>query len=282
MSAVEKIANHVESPLTRARKLSPSLSHAYNTYPLVEEFSHSILSIQLVNYFATLLAQLVLQVKSQALDKYVPFVFKYYTKVDEFVLSTILVGILEKYTPFIKSLKFADLSPHALFSTAKSQFASLYKAVETKSQPIITSTVNPILSPVNNTLESAIDSYLPKPTATITTTTTVTSTSEINKLVQLTQSAYERSIPALQTKLEEVKKYPGEFQTHVSQVYTSNYEKSDKSISKAIVGTSKDIAIEIKRLGTQKGVTPNNISQVVSQAAEGIQENFPQSVSTVG
>jgi hypothetical protein len=274
MSSIQKITNHVESPLTRARKLSPTFTHAYNSYPLVEELVQVVLSIQIVNYIATVISQGVLKLKEEVLDKYVSFVFSIYTTLDEYVLKTFVIGLFDKYVPIAKQVHLKDLSPFALYKTFKSYVVSFYKDVESKTKPAVVSTVNPILSPVNNSIEKAIDAYLPKPTEAVATTT---SSDEIDKLFKLTSTAIGRTIPIVEAKYQAVKKYPVELQSHVSKIYNSELDKSEKSIPRAVVGTSTELATEISQnLGlTQKAKeVGNGASEAVASASEAV-ENLP-------
>ncbi|CEP21702.1 unnamed protein product [Cyberlindnera jadinii] len=285
---VERLVNHVESPLTRLRRLSPSVTHSYNSYPFVQETVEFILGFQLINQVSTFIAQTALKLYDDAIVKYAPGIYKVYYSVDEFILNSLIIGVVDKFLPFLKKVHLGDLTPGALLASLKAAIVSKYNELFASTKPAVVAAVNPILSPVNTTFESAIDTYLPKPVSTVDVATAeVTSPDEIDKLIKLTTTAYKRAVPIIDSKIENVKKYPVDLQIHVSKIYNSNLETNDKSIPRAVLGTSHELYNEtLKSLGITEGKNTNSstiaeVTSAVNEVTAPIVEQVSEAVESV-
>lgn len=201
---------------------------------------------------------------------------------DEFILNTLFVGVVDKYAPLFTELHAKDLTPSAVYAKSKSLATSSYTKFSDKTKPTVIATVNPILSPVNTSLERAIGTYLPKPTDAAA-GVAPTSTDEIDKLMKLTTTVYQRSIPLIDSKFQAAKKYPVELQSHVSKIYQSKLDKNDKSIPRAVVGTSQELTAEtLHSLGfTENKTLAETTSTQLGEVVESLQ-NGADGIISVG
>lgn len=284
----DKILSTADSPLSRFRKLSPTLNHAFADYPLFYEAVNKFLSVAIVHYFAAFFARVVLAFKTELLDHLTPFVYDYYVAADEWVLSHVVLKA-EAYIPQLKTLHYADFKPAALKKTA-SNYIALAKSyaesskenvtsyVKTTADPIVANTVssvNPVLAPVNKTLETVLQTYLPADTTTAAVSDAVptpsTDSNEVSKLISLTRDATGRTINVVHNTATKAIKIPSDLSGHFSTVY-GNELKTHKSVPSALIHTSTELVSEVKtKVGLNKKVA--EVADAVTTKVNGLAES---------
>ncbi|ODV63181.1 Pln1p ASCRUDRAFT_74558, partial [Ascoidea rubescens DSM 1968] len=256
-------SNSVEIP-------TKSLDHL-KTYPIFNELVNYLTSLSFVAYLSSFLSSFEVKDKLDNVSKKIPsnykgFLVTYISQFDQIFNDFVLEKGLDSNFPNLKSLNSDDLKnvkPSLVLNDFVTYLKNLFnksvndvKTYKDKEKKNVLKKVNPVVSPVNDKLESFINSYLPsdnneegtalkKRNVTTNEKTSINEDDdEVLRMYALASSAYQKVKPIASAKSQELSQVPRKLSDHINNVYAENLKISENSKSKAIKLTGTDLSNE--------------------------------------
>ncbi|CDK25061.1 unnamed protein product [Kuraishia capsulata CBS 1993] len=211
------------------------------SYPLVSELIAFLSSFAFVSYIFARLSALFSSLPAN----------KYLYKLDEYADNRVLTS-LDKTFPKITTLTSEQViqvprdQAVALNRRLSGAVASSVKQVEdlytTRAKPKIDGTVNPLIEPANDRLESLLSSYLPGEAKPAATSDDAKIPKEVGRTVLLTGEIITRLKPKIGEYTAGLQSQAAGFQSHVVDTYHS--EATDASLPKGVFNTAVKLSKE--------------------------------------
>lgn len=284
-SAPEATSNSVEVPLK-------SLDHL-KTYPIFNEFVNYLSSLSVVGYLSSCLSSLDAKDKLSTASKKVPSTYKnfaatYVAQFDQIFNDFVLENFLDKSFPSLKTLNSDDLKnvkPQSVINDFIGYLKNVLnksvddvKTYKDKEKKNVLKKVNPVVSPVNDKLESLINNYLPSEGSEEIRSKEIPTNEgdedQVLRMYTLASSAYQRVKPIASAKSQELTQVPKKLSEHINNVYAENLKISENSKSKAIKKTGTDLSNEFNTVVITPIVTPlkTTLETKITQVNEKINE----------